>query len=111
MSGMVSREQLMDELQRAQENKGGENPPIEDTILSTDTEESRGAKLIGLPVSTDLEFIKDLKLKCINLVDFLDENVSSRQEGSSAINHVKSCYLHARLAHADILIEERITNV
>ena len=104
---MVTRDDLVNEMENLKED----NPRLEDTILSQDEEDSRGIKLIGLPVSTDLEFIKDLKLKCIDLVDFLDENVSSKQEGSSAINHVKSCYLHARLAHADILIEERITNV
>ena len=104
---MVTRDDLVNEMENLKED----NPRLEDTILSQDEEESRGSKLIGLPVSTDLEFIKDLKLKCIDLVDFLDENVSSKQEGSSAINHVKSCYLHARLAHADLMIEERITNV
>lgn len=151
MSDMVSRDALLEELQKAEANEGGENPDFEKTILyaeesvlkkliaERDTEQreeeafqkslidriekampkrtvdspkdgvsdlpSRGAQIVGLGVPTDYPIIDELKVRTSGLIDFIDGLSEDGPEKEIAINHVRSGYHHARLHHANSLLD------
>jgi len=92
------------------EEKGTDNPPIEDTVLHQEAETQAvtsllGATITGLGVPTDYPVVDKLKRYSATLIDHISEIPGDSQEKSVAINHIRSGYLHARLAHADSLIQ------